>query len=340
MYKPYPAAPRTGPGTRTRGRSCRASLGIRKKLTLVAAASLALHGASDAAEWDPIPGVAGPGNGVVDGGPGLWDLFSPNWTTSGGASNGVWTNGDVAVFGGGTGGVVTIAGGGVSASALVFGPTLNLTPCTIQSQTAADVLTLLLPQVTANQNAVIAAPIAGSAGLEKLGAGVLTLGSAGNSFAGPVTVSGGTLAVSSDAHFGGAGNAITVQNGAILQALADVDLGAARVLSIGAGGGALDVAGSGTLTINDPGQLAGAGTLRKTGTGRLVLGAPGVGYAGTFFGNVAVGGGRLELHGDTAAGAGAISVEPGGTLAAVGAVVPNAVTLSGGTLSFGGASDA
>src|SRR5437762_14060733 len=72
------------------------------------------------ASWDPVPGIAGAGDGVVNGGSGTWDLFAPNWTNDGGFTNGPWVNFDAASFGGNTGGLVTVANGGVTASSISF----------------------------------------------------------------------------------------------------------------------------------------------------------------------------------------------------------------------------
>src|SRR5688572_4958879 len=197
-----------------------------------AAATVALTPAR-AADWDPVPGVAGPGNFQLDGGPGAWDLTTANWTANAGATNVPWPGGgDAAVFGGATGGVVTIStgGAGVFAASLLFQPTTDFTTYTIAAQTpAADVLTLLTPAITANHNATISAPIAGAAGLEKLGPATLVLASTANTFSGPVTVSAGTLAISSDAQLGNAANGVIIQNAATLQSLADIDPAPSRV---------------------------------------------------------------------------------------------------------------
>src|SRR5258706_5602943 len=69
------------------------------------------------ASWDPVPGVIGAGDGIINGGSGTWDLFAPNWTSDGGFTNVPWVNFDAASFAGNTGGLVTVAnGGGVAAS--------------------------------------------------------------------------------------------------------------------------------------------------------------------------------------------------------------------------------
>src|SRR5438445_11798950 len=61
----------------------------RRTATLLIAALAAACGSSPvwAASWDPIPGVAGSGDGVVNGGSGVWDPFSANWTADGGFTN-------------------------------------------------------------------------------------------------------------------------------------------------------------------------------------------------------------------------------------------------------------
>src|SRR4051794_33705101 len=68
--------------------------------------------------WDPN---AAPG---VQGGTGVWDLSTSNWTSDNGATNTLW-NSTGAIFGGATGGTVTIDNGGTGISATTL--TFNIT---------------------------------------------------------------------------------------------------------------------------------------------------------------------------------------------------------------------
>lgn len=78
--------------------------------------------------------MVGAGNGAVNGGPGIWDASTGNWTTDGGANNIAWnyTNNDVAVFGGAAGSVaiaVPVTAGGLTFNSTgysVTGSTLTL----------------------------------------------------------------------------------------------------------------------------------------------------------------------------------------------------------------------
>src|SRR5258706_12485502 len=72
------------------------------------------------ASWDPVPGVIGAGDGIINGGSGTWDLFAPNWTSDGGFTNVPWVNFDAASFAGNTGGFVTVANGGVTPGAVTL----------------------------------------------------------------------------------------------------------------------------------------------------------------------------------------------------------------------------
>src|SRR5258706_16306777 len=64
------------------------------------------------ASWDPVPGVIGASDGIINGGSGTWDLFAPNWTSDGGFTNVPWVNFDAASFAGNTGGLGSVANGG------------------------------------------------------------------------------------------------------------------------------------------------------------------------------------------------------------------------------------
>jgi autotransporter-associated beta strand protein len=206
--------------------------------------------------WDLTPGA-----GIGGAGPATWDTTTQNWNSSsnGDAAQQAWTSANQAVFGG-TAGQVNIDPLGVTANAglqftssgyTVAGGTLTLGP-------GSDVNV-----VNASDTAWLSAPIAGTDGFTKSGAGELIITSLVSSFTGTVNINGGTLNVSSDANLGDAGNDIVLGNGA-LQLGANLTLGAGRDLS---GSGLIDPNGS-TLTTNGVTNLT---SLTVTGPGNINL---------------------------------------------------------------------
>ena len=201
--------------------------------------------------------------------------------------------------------------------------------------------------VTANADATIACPLAGSAGLTKTGSGILTL-SASNVFTGPVIVSAGILSIGADAALGAVPASAEVDqltlDGGTLQTSATVSLNANRGVTLTPNGGVFCVAGSGqTTTIN--GIVAGSGNLIKTGAGNLILPV-----ANTYTGGTTIGAGTLTIgHGGTAGslGASAAIISNSGTLAfdrtdnyggawSSGISGPGSVTVVAGSLAFSG----
>lgn len=161
--------------------------------------------------------------------------------------------------------------------------------------------------------------ISGSGGLTKSGSGTLTIETT-NSFTGPVSVTGGTLAVGSlgdggsPSSIGAAGTAASnlVINGGTL-ALVGEQTNTNRSLTLGASGGGISVPTSKSLQIS--GQVTGSGSLTKTGGGTLTLTS-----ANSFSGGIFISEGKVFLPSDTANVSGLGS---------------GLVTLNGGTLSMG-----
>src|SRR5256885_6848648 len=89
---------------RPRGTVHRAGKAVRAALLGTALAAIGRE--AQGASWDPVPGVIGAGDGVINGGSGTWDVFAPNWTRDGGFTNVPWVNFDAASFAGNTGGGV------------------------------------------------------------------------------------------------------------------------------------------------------------------------------------------------------------------------------------------
>jgi autotransporter-associated beta strand protein len=137
--------------------------------------------------WDIAPGTPGTGDGAVTGGAGFWDQTAGNWTLDNGATNQAWDNNGqrtVAVFGGLEGGAVTLASP-ISADGVI----VNTTGYTF----SGEPLTLSGPQpavTVASGTCEISSVITGTAGLLKLGTGILTLTGDSNTYTGTTTLSG------------------------------------------------------------------------------------------------------------------------------------------------------
>jgi len=137
---------------------------------------------------------------------------------------------------------------------------------------------------TDNSNSTYSGGLGSTGSVLKTGAGTLVLSGTNNLFTGPFSVSGGTLQVTSAAGAGttaGSGN-ITLTNGGVFSnsnsgaGVAFLDPN--RTISIGSGGGTLDVPNSSaillytTRTNNTAGTISGSGqVLTKSGAGTLRL---------------------------------------------------------------------
>ncbi|HMO06456.1 MAG TPA: autotransporter-associated beta strand repeat-containing protein, partial [Paracoccaceae bacterium] len=127
-------------------------------------------------------------NNAVDGGAGTWNATNTNWTISNGQFNDGWLSGE-GVFQGAAG-TVTIDGA-QSFQGLTFstaGYILN-GPGTLVSPTGGGFSNLV-----ADADATINAAITGAGGINKSGAGNLTLGGV-NTYAGITDVAAGTLTI-------------------------------------------------------------------------------------------------------------------------------------------------
>jgi fibronectin-binding autotransporter adhesin len=166
--------------------------------------------------------------------------------------------------------------------------------------------------------------ISGSGAVQQNGPGTTTL-TAVSTYAGPTTISAGTLALS------GAGS-IANSSGVVDNAIFDISgttAGASIKILSGTGNVAL---GNQTLTLtNASGTFAGAiggnGGLVKQGPGLFTLSG-----TNTYLGATAVAGGELRVNGSVAS---AVNVQSGATLSGGGSVGGLVTVQSGGTLSAG-----
>ena len=156
--------------------------------------------------------------------------------------------------------------------------------------------------------------IGGTGGLLKSGSGTVTL-STTNTFTGPVSVTGGVLAVDNLADGGepssiGASSAAAsnfILNGGTLR-IAGSQTNTNRALTLGSAGGVIDT----PVTFQISGGITGSGALTKTGSGTLILAS-----ANTHSGGTILQAGTLVLASDTAntsgLGSGGLTLQ-GGTL--------------------------
>lgn len=209
----------------------------------------------------------------------------------------------------------TFAGLTFDASAAAFtlgGSAINLSGGVVNNSLSVETISLsvgLQGTQTVNVSSVdgvltISGILSGAgAGLTKTGNGLLTLSGA-NTFTGPVTISGGTLAFSADSATTGAPNQLgatpgvatagaIVIDGGTLRNTAATQLATVRGIALGnasGGGGTIDVNG-GALTYN--GVMAnngGTNSFTKTGVNQLTLGG-----VNTYTGNTILNQGTLKL---------------------------------------------
>ncbi|MBN8461065.1 MAG: autotransporter-associated beta strand repeat-containing protein [Verrucomicrobia bacterium] len=213
------------------------------------------------------------------------------------------------------------------------------------------------PTVTTTTGATISSVLAGSQGLAKSGDGTLTLGGS-NTYTGTTTINSGVTSVASLAANGsnsgiGAGTDVDLNGGTLRYTGGSngSDGGAKfnRNISVGAGGGTIDVGGTGFLFY--AGTLTGSGTLKIIdGSGdannrQLLV----TGNSPLFSGNIEIGNGSansgyVQQRSSAASpfGTAGIKINTGGLLASDGgstapSTLSNAIELSGGTLATQGA---
>lgn len=179
---------------------------------------------------------------------------------------------------------------------------------------------------------VIESVLSGAGSLVKTGSGGLRLTGA-NTFAGDVTVQGGTLGIASDASLG-AGSAVTLDGGTLVaaQGASSVTVSSSRAVTLSSGKtSGFDATTGGSLTYDGAiGQSAAGAASLRIGTAGARLGTVYLGGANTYTGSTTVAAGTLVLKSGASLGSGAVTVSSGATFANQG-VVGGAVTAGAGS---------
>lgn len=302
--------------------------------------------------WDGTDTTAASSAITGNGGSGTWNSTSTNWTSAPGFSTAFGWNSQTGVFAGAAGGTVQVSGT-QAFQQLRFetgGYVLNTAPGGGALATTGGTSVI---DVSAGLGATINAPIQGTAGITKAGAGTLTLGGF-NSYAGLTSIAAGTLALSSGGTIVGA-----VDNGASFANAGNVRgqvTNRASLTSTGRLDGGLVNAATGIANLSGVwnGAISNAGTVRLSGltSGNVAFNQQGSGLfdlAGSFAsigslagsGSVQLGSGLLQLGRSNAStsfagvisGSGGLEKEGTGTFTLTGANSFTGRTLvSGGTL--------
>jgi len=278
-------------------------------------------------------GTSNAGFGGGAGGSPTADI--PGAGTYGGATTGVNGGGGAALGGA----VFVMAGGsftlnnpaGVSGSALTGGAAGGTGASAGQAAGTGLFLDNVIARMSMTTNGVFADGIAGTGGIEKIGAAKLTLTGV-NTYTGATTVSAGTLTLSGGAALANA-SAVTVGTGATLELLASEAIGSLT------GSGAVVLNGNTLTTTNTgntgfAGSISGTGNLAKAGAGVFTLAG-----VNSYTGTTTVSAGTLLVDG-TLTGSGAVTVGSGAKLGGGGALAGALTASAGSTLTAGDASSA
>ena len=165
---------------------------------------------------------------------GAWDVVTtPNWYNTGTSASDKYYQADAVIFGD------TYVGSTPPATTAV---TLN---------TTVSPTSVTFTNSTLNYTLSGTGGIAGAASLVKSGAGTLTMSLTNNSYTGGTIINGGILSIAADSNLGPITSMTTLnQTGlsqAVLQTLVDLTLGN-RPITVGTGGGAIQIASGATLT--------------------------------------------------------------------------------------------
>jgi autotransporter-associated beta strand protein len=255
--------------------------------------------------WDRNGNTSGAGGATPAG---VWATSGSNranWTTSatGSTSTGNWVDGAVAVFGAGSDATgtynVDVRNANVQAGAIYVqegnvnfvttspsGASIQLsdpTPDIIVATGSSATMGVQLNNTVSSSTAI---------GLQKLGAGTLTLGSTSSGYGGKTVITEGTLRLGTSGVIPN-GSAVTVASGATFDVnnFTETIGSLAGAGTVALGTGTLLAGGDNTSTLFS-GSLTGTGVFQKTGTGTFGLGAD-LAFGGEF----RLGGGTFVLNG-------------------------------------------
>ena len=187
-----------------------------------------------------------------------------------------------------------------------------------------------------SQSIAFANPVGngGAGGLTLIGPGLLTL-SASNSYSGPTTIDGGTLAVANDASLGNPYAAIVFDGGDLR--ITASGFTSARPINLTTANNSIDTNGFNVSLAGNLTDAAIEGGLTKLGTGTLTL----TGSGSSFYGGLTVAAGVLSVTSSAGLGGGfnPVTVANGATLQVQNGIGDNQVglTLNGSGVGGGGA---
>ena len=177
--------------------------------------------------------------------------------------------------------------------------------------------------------------------LVKTGTGTLTLGNTGSTYSGGTIINNGTIAYGANASLGTGPISL---NGGTLSDTNSAEITNNHAITIGANGGTINVSGNGAagtsqFYIDTTNTLLGSGTLTVTGNGTLTTTGAGnvrVNVSNTFSGNVVLQNGGIfedDIAGFVASSGTFIIGNQGELAVNVGATLPNAINVVGGSSS-------
>jgi autotransporter-associated beta strand protein len=267
-----------------------------------------------------------------------WNTTSVDWTAPT-----VWNNAntDSAIFGSTGAGSISVATG-ITLRGMKFtanGYTLAGSSALTLANGGGGTLGVGEVQVGTGVSAAVSAPIGGSVGLNKTGAGMLALGGA-NTYLGGTTVSAGAVAISADGNLGAAAAGLTLNGGTLVfTGTGSVTaVSSSRAVTLGASGGTIDTSNLGASAGNVTTVAAAIG-----GTGNLALNAHGdtsdtgggsnslltLSGANTFTGTVTVNSGVVDANSNFGNAANGITINGGGLVATATTTLARNITLAG-----------
>ncbi|MDQ0032879.1 autotransporter-associated beta strand protein [Variovorax boronicumulans] len=253
-------------------------------------------------------------DGKIAGGSGTWRAggSTASWTSVDGKLNAGWQQDGFAIFSG-SAGTVTVdnesAGGAVrigGAQFAVDGYVVNGDPLTI-SAANTTVRVGDGTAASAGMTATINAAIGGTGRLIKEEGGTLVL-TGTNSYSGGTTVNGGILQISADANLGAYGTGLALDGGTLRIATGSAPFFSMRALSLGAGGGTIDLSNS---LYGVGGPITGTGLLTITGKGGTFGLVAANSYSG---GTLLKDGASITTTASGVLGSGAVQQQGNGTL--------------------------